>query len=187
MDINVAKGELRLREPRASDGAGLHALVASCPPLDANSVYCNLLQCTHFTDTSVVAERDGELVGAITGYLVPGREDTLFIWQVAVGARARGEGLASRMLDHIVGREYCAGVTHMETTVTEDNEASWALFQRFARNWEAPLERGVLFDRAQHFRGAHATEVLARIGPLQRSAVRKPAYASIAAREKKIA
>ncbi len=166
--MNESKADLCLREPRSEDGAALHALIEACPPLDLNSVYCYLLQCSHFAATSVVAERDGELVGAITGYLPPAQPDTLFIWQVAVSDKARGEGLARRMLNHIVDRDACAAVSFMNTTVTEDNAASWALFESFARGRDAALERSVMFDRESHFRGAHDTEFLARIGPFQR-------------------
>ncbi|TGD73025.1 diaminobutyrate acetyltransferase [Mangrovimicrobium sediminis] len=170
MDVNSAKHTVVLRQPRPEDGAALHALIAACPPLDENSMYCNLLQCTHFAATTVVAERDGELVGAISGYLPPASPDTLFIWQVAVSAQARGEGLARRMLNHIVERESCAGVRFMETTVTDDNAASWALFESFAHHWHAPLQRSVMFERSAHFGDSHDTEFLARIGPLQRPA-----------------
>lgn len=169
MNANSDKGELTLREPRPQDGAALHQLIEACPPLDLNSVYCYLLQCTHFSATSVVVERKGELVGAITGYLPPAQPDTLFIWQVAVSDKARGEGLARRMLNHIVDRDACDGVSFMETTVTDDNKASWALFESFARHRDAALERSVMFDREEHFRNAHDTEFLARIGPFQRS------------------
>lgn len=168
MDMTTRNDNILLREPKPTDGARLHSLIAACPPLDENSVYCNLLQCSHFAATTVVAERNGALVGAISGYLLPERPDTLFIWQVAVSEQARGAGLAVRMLDHIVQRDYCAGVSYMETTVTGDNEASWAMFQRFASNWGAQLARSVCFDRAEHFQGHHDTEFLARIGPLQR-------------------
>ncbi|MFV8819048.1 diaminobutyrate acetyltransferase [Haliea sp. E17] len=166
--MNVPKSALLLRKPQAQDGAALHALIEACPPLDLNSVYCYLLQCSHFAATSVVAERAGELVGAITGYRPPAQGDTLFIWQVAVSDKARGEGLARRMLNHIVDGEACAGVAFMETTVTDDNRASWALFESFARQREAPLQRSLKFDRETHFLGAHDSEYLARIGPFQR-------------------
>ena len=49
-----------LRMPRAEDGPAVTALIGSSPPLDVNSAYCNLLQCTDFRDTCVLAERDGE-------------------------------------------------------------------------------------------------------------------------------
>ncbi|TXS95481.1 diaminobutyrate acetyltransferase [Parahaliea maris] len=157
--------EITLRVPTAEDGSGVHHLIGRCPPLDTNSMYCNLLQCAHFAETSVAAVMGNELVGFISGYIIPGREDTLFIWQVAVGEKARGQGLAGKMLAHIVDRERCASVRFMETTITEDNEASWALFTGFAQRREAEMSRSVMFDRERHFGGDHASELLVRIGP----------------------
>ncbi|GAB3277852.1 diaminobutyrate acetyltransferase [Parahaliea aestuarii] len=157
--------EITLRVPVREDGNAVHQLIGCCPPLDTNSMYCNLLQCAHFADTSVAALMDGELVGFISGYIIPGRDDTLFIWQVAVGEKARGQGLAGKMLAHIVERQHCADVRFMETTITEDNAASWALFSRFAERREAEMSRSVMFDRERHFGGEHASELLVRIGP----------------------
>ncbi|MAT91549.1 MAG: diaminobutyrate acetyltransferase [Halioglobus sp.] len=163
-----------LRPPEATDGTALHQLVSACPPLDENSVYCNLLQCTHFAQTSVVAQAAGNLVGAITGYLVPARRDTLFVWQVAVAQAARGQGLAQRMLHHLIARAACSEVTHLETTVTGTNDASWALFEGFARDTGSELQRSPLFEQTTHFHGQHETEVLARIGPLPQFDQRQP-------------
>jgi L-2,4-diaminobutyric acid acetyltransferase len=163
---SIVSSNITLRTPERGDGAALHNLVAECPPLDENSLYCNLLQATHFADTCIAAEQAGHLVGFISAYLVPGRPETLFVWQVAVGPRARGQGLATRMLDGLLGRPRCRGVTHLETTVTASNEASWALFEGFARKHGAPLLRSTLFDRDADFDGAHDSEILARIGPL---------------------
>ena len=102
-----------LRRPESSDGAAVWELIRDCQPLDRNSLYCNLLQCDHFAATTVVAEQDGDVVGCISGYLVPARPDTLFIWQVAVGASARGQGLALRMLQHLLERPACRAVRFM--------------------------------------------------------------------------
>lgn len=62
---------ISLRTPVKDDGYRLHQLVAECPPLDPNSIYCNLLQCSHFAETGVAAEIDGDLVGFISGYIPP--------------------------------------------------------------------------------------------------------------------
>ncbi|MDO6461512.1 diaminobutyrate acetyltransferase [Granulosicoccaceae sp. 1_MG-2023] len=158
--------KISLRPPVAEDGAGVHKLITECPPLDTNSVYCNLLQCDHFAGTSVTAERSGRIVGFISGYRVPDRPHVLFVWQVAVSPRARGQKLASRMLQHILARPQNAGVTHIETTITKDNQASWSLFRRLARSFDAELKRNVKFCEEKHFNGQHETEYLATIGPL---------------------
>jgi len=141
-------------------------LIAECPPLDTNSAYCNLLQCTHFAETCVVAERDGALAGWISGYRLPAAPDQLFVWQVAVHASARGTGLGGRMLDHLIARAAADPVREILTTITEANAASWALFTSFARRHGARLARRPMFDRDAHFAGAHETEHLVSIGPL---------------------
>ncbi len=158
--------ELELRAPRAEDGYAVSELIAQCPPLDTNSEYCNLLQCTHFSGTSVAAFKRGELVGFISGYLTPENPKNLFIWQVAVGEQARGVGLATRMLKHILARPYCSDVSYMETSITKENEGSWALFEGVARKLDTDLNTSIMFDKERHFQGLHDTESLVRIGPL---------------------
>lgn len=160
-----AEHDLTLRIPSADDGPALHHLISSCPPLDRNSRYCNLLQVTHFADTAVVAESAGALVGSVTGYLQPRALDTLFVWQVAVHERARGRGLATRMLDEIVDRECCRDVRWLETTIDPGNAASWKAFEKFAAARGAATQQTLLFSRQHHFEGEHGDEVLLRIGP----------------------
>lgn len=161
---------IELREPNAADGADVSRLVANCPPLDRNSTYCNLLQCSHFSETSVAAFDNGQLVGFISGYRIPSQPETLFIWQVAVGETARGLGLASAMLKQIIDRPHNQNISHLETTITESNDASWMLFKRFARRCNSPFEQQIMFDRDEHFLGQHDTEFLLRIGPIERAA-----------------
>ncbi|GAA5524901.1 hypothetical protein Maes01_01460 [Microbulbifer aestuariivivens] len=161
----ACKSQVLLRKPASEDGAEVHRLISRCPPLDENSIYCNLLQATHFADTSVAAELDGQLVGFVSGYLIPARADTLFVWQVAVAEEGRGMGLAGRMIRDILARPHCQQVRYLETTITPDNKASWALFRGLARRLDAGLEESVMFDRERHFKGAHDSEMLLRIGP----------------------
>ena len=154
-----------LRLPKPEDGMNVFRLIEGCPPLDVNSSYCNLLQCSHFANTSVAAEQDGDIVGFISGYAIPERANTLFVWQVAVSERARGIGLASRMLAHILARPQCNGFRYLETTITEEDQASWALFRSFAKKQEADFQSSVWMDKETHFAGQHDSETLVRIGP----------------------
>lgn len=143
----------------------LHRLVHACPPLDANSTYCNLLQCSHFQNTSIAATRGGDLVGSVTGYSIPDRPDTLFVWQVAVHPSARGHGLARTMLRILLKRVATQGISFIETSITPGNEASVRLFTGFATEQRADMVRSVMFEQTLHFEGAHETEYLFRIGP----------------------
>ena len=148
------------------EGSAAFKLIAKCAPLDTNSLYCNLLQCSHFSGTSVAATYQGELVGFISAYLIPERPNTLFIWQVAVDTQVRGQGLATKMQQNILARAQCANVNTIETTITESNQASWALFNGLASKLNAQLHSSVMFDREQHLDNAHDTEMLVKIAPL---------------------
>lgn len=130
-----------------------------------------MLQCTHFADHCILAERAGadgrpEVVGWVSGYRPPSEPDAFFVWQVAVGAAARGAGLGRRMIEGLLARPSSAGVRHLLTTVTADNAASWGLFKGLAWRWDVPLGKSAFFEKGAHFDGAHDTEWLARIGPL---------------------
>ncbi|MFT7185064.1 MAG: L-2,4-diaminobutyric acid acetyltransferase [Pseudohongiellaceae bacterium] len=155
-----------LRPPILEDGMAVFRLIEKCPPLDTNSSYCNLLQCSHFANTSVLATAQSEVAGFISGHVIPERPDTLFIWQVAVAEKARGLGLASSMLNHILNRQYCENIAYLETTITKDNQASWALFKGLAKKLSADIQSSDWMDKDVHFSGEHETEVLVRIGPL---------------------
>ena len=152
-----------LREPRAEDGADIWELVRDCKPLDENSMYCNLIQCDHFRDTCVVAELDGEIVGWISGHILPRDPATLFVWQVAVSKKARGMGLGGKMLSDILDREICEGVSQVQTTITDDNDASWGLFRKFARVNGGDIDSEPHFTKARHFRDLHETENMVTI------------------------
>ncbi len=163
--------QVTLRQPESADGPRLHKLISECKPLDENSMYCNLLQCTHFSDTCVAAELDGDLVGFISGYIPPKQPDTLFVWQVAVHKKARGLGLAKRMLADLLKRDVTDEVKNIETTITPDNDASWAMFRGFAYKRGIPTETFILFDSRIHFAGEHTEEHLLRIGPFNRQQI----------------
>lgn len=157
----------RLRTPEPGDGPAVFDLIARCPPLDANSRYCNLLQCSHFAATSIIATAgaDGVVIGFVSGYRIPQCPDTLFVWQVAVDPAARGQGLGLHLLGNLLARSGLADICFLETTIGPDNRASWALFERLASTLSAAIATTTLFDSQRHFAGRHPDEVLLRIGP----------------------
>ena len=157
--------DITFRQPLLSDGLALNRLVAASPPLDGNSVYCNLLHCDHFAATAVAALRGDELIGFVSGYRLPGQNNVWFVWQIVVAAAARGQGLAQRMLQHALTRPALAGVTHIHTSITADNQASYATFTRLAKTLNCPLKTSPWLDSQTHFGGLHASEDLIVLGP----------------------
>ncbi|NOH96661.1 diaminobutyrate acetyltransferase [Vibrio sp. 99-70-13A1] len=155
-------------EPSAEDGDDVFSLIAACPPLDVNSSYCNFLQSSHFSRTCIIARSNGEIAGFISGYRKPDDPNTLFVWQVAVSPRFRGKGLAFKMLSELLNRDLLNTVTAVETTITEDNAASWALFKKLDAQNDQQGVVSTFLDEKTHFKGKHDTEYLYRI-PLNNS------------------
>ncbi|GGB68313.1 MULTISPECIES: diaminobutyrate acetyltransferase [Henriciella] len=158
---------IEISAPRSEDGAAVHDLVAACPPLDTNSLYMNLIQTTHFAQTCALARADGEVVAWVSGHIPPEEPDVYFLWQVAVGEKARGQRIAKRLVADIFSRPACSSVKYLKTTITPDNEASWGLFRSIARWLDAPLKEGAFFDKDRHFKGRHDSEILVTIGPFE--------------------
>ena len=163
--MSDSESPIVFRHPESTDGLAVHRLIEACPPLDTNSLSYNLLQVSHFGATACVALIDGEIAGSVTGYVPPAQPDTYFLWQVAVGEKARGRRLGRRMIAWLFAQPALADLRFLETTITEDNIASWKLFRGYAEQVRAPVEAEPLFERDRHFGGSHDTEMLVRIGP----------------------
>lgn len=155
--------ELILSQPCAEDGDGVAQLIADCPPLDINSSYCNFLQSTHFSKTCVIAKQGEKVAGFISAYVKPEQPSTLFVWQVAIGPDFRGQGLAFTMLSSLLERENLNSIDAVETTITKDNQASWALFNKLDRQHGMQGKVSKFLDEHKHFKGKHDSEYLYRI------------------------
>ena len=165
MSVQV-QHEVEIAAPRVSDGVGIRRLVAACEPLDVNSTYAYLLLCRHFSETCVRAGQAGQAVGFVSAYRPPGRDDVIFVWQVAVADAQRGRGLALRMLRELLARPAVRGCRYLETTVSPSNAASLKLFHRLAREIAAPVSEQGMFEEADFGDERHEREQLIRIGPI---------------------
>ncbi len=153
------------REPRIGDSRHIHNLIGNSRPLDLNSLYCYLLLADHFRKTCIVAERDGNILGFISAYLHPLKENTLFVWQVAVDETVRKQGVGSRMLEELLKRPELKFVSNLETTVNPSNRSSQSLFESFAKRLGVSCNMSILFSEDLFGDADHEAEILFRIGP----------------------
>lgn len=154
-----------IRTTTEQDGGALWNLVKTTGQLELNTSYCYLLMSKLFSQTTLVAELDGQLAGFVMAFQPPEQEDTLFVWQVGVHPAYRGRGLASRLLGALF--EVNPDHHYLEASVTPSNAASLALFRGFAKRRESRCEEGT-FLPSHCFPKQHETELLLRVGPLQR-------------------
>ncbi len=166
------KDGIIFRQPVPRDGIHIYALVDASKPLDLNSLYSYLLICTHHDTTSVVVEHNGAITGYISGYVHPKKDDTLFIWQVAVDKSMRKRGLAGKMILDILSRPGLEHIRFIETTVTPSNTASRGFFRNFASKLETECIETEYFTGEMFGGEDHEPEDLFRIGPFSSNTVR---------------
>jgi len=155
------------RHPDAADGKDLWEITKASGSLDLNSVYHYLIMCRHFGETSLVAERQGQVVGFVTAYIPPASLETIFVWQVAVDANERGQGLGVQLLTHVFENAHKMGAKYLDATITPSNRASIGLFTAAARSLDAPFVfEEEFFSAADFGKNVHEAEVLFHIGPI---------------------
>ncbi len=173
MKIISRNATVDLRTPKASDGLALWQLTRETEVLDLNSPYAYCLIGEHFAETSVVAEKDGEVVGFVSAYIPPQASNSIFVWQVGVAASMRQQGLALEMLHNLLRREACKNVQVLNTTITPSNTASRALFSSLAKRVNGSLQEHPDYFRSAWFPGeGHEAEALFSITPIQLSAIK---------------
>jgi L-2,4-diaminobutyric acid acetyltransferase len=141
-------------------------LVANRPYVGLNSQYTYFLLAKDFSDTCLVAECNGRIVGFSSGYLPPARTDIFFNWEVAVEEKCRGHGLQRTLLLSQLSR---SRVRFLEATVNPSNEASKKNYRALAQLLETKCLEQMLFDADAFEDGSHEAEVLFRIGPFHHS------------------
>ena len=153
------------RQPTVEDGPFIFDLVVRSKPLDVNSRYLYLLQCSHFANTCAVMESDGFVQAFISAYVLPEQLNTLFIWQIAVDASQRGKGIGSQLVNHLLKRVHLSNIQYIEATVNPSNNASRNLFKSLARKSNCDIQESMLFEAELFGEDAHEAEMLIRVGP----------------------
>lgn len=152
---------LSFRKPKIEDGIAIYTLIKQSPPLDLNSSYLYFLQATHFADTCLVAEMDGEIVGFVSAYFRPDSDDSLFIWQIAVSEKARGKGLGKQLIFNLIRNQTSRPIVRdVCCTISPSNQASQHLFKSFAEQHGLIIEKTPFLKEAHFGTEAHEEEDL---------------------------
>lgn len=152
------------RKPVTSDARSIYNLVKNNKPLDENSNYLYVLLCHQFSDTCIVAEIDSKIIGFMTGFISPKNSQTLFVWQAAVDAEYRNEGVAKKLVSNAL-ENAGSEIKYIEATVTFSNKASLKFLENLANDLKTSISLTPLFSSEVLGEG-HEPENLIRIGPI---------------------
>jgi L-2,4-diaminobutyric acid acetyltransferase len=156
---------LNISVPNLNDGQSIFELIKRCEPLDLNSSYLYFIQSHFFNNTCAVLKNKSDQIQAfVSGFIKPNDHKTLFIWQVAVDESMRGQGVAIRLIEFILKNNPL--ITHIETTVTKNNQASRKMFASLSTKLDTQMTEQVFLDKDKHFFNQHESEYLFRIGPI---------------------
>jgi ribosomal protein S18 acetylase RimI-like enzyme len=92
----------------------------------------------HFTDTSFAAERDGELIGFLVGFLSQSRPGEAYIHFVGVHPAERGRGLGRQLYQHFFAAAQTRGAVLVRAVTAPVNHGSI----RFHRQMGFAIEPG---------------------------------------------
>ncbi|HZW68716.1 MAG TPA: diaminobutyrate acetyltransferase [Pseudogracilibacillus sp.] len=158
---------IEFRKPTADDGKEMFRIVRESKVLDVNSEYSYLLWGKYFSDTSILAVSDNEVIGFISGFIPPDQADTLFIWQVAVDGSFKGHGIATKLIAQLLARvNKERSIEFIEATVTPSNIPSRRLFDGFAQKNNTKCVVSECFTEKQFSGEGHEAEFTFRIGPI---------------------
>jgi L-2,4-diaminobutyric acid acetyltransferase len=152
-----------LRTPETKDKGRVTAPVGTALPRDTRGISGTVVGQDAFHETSVLAEMNGELLGRITGYLLPYDPETLFIWHIEVSDAAPGTALSMRMLRHLLQQKSCAGVTRVQTVISSDDEAPWLQFRQFAGKQNTSMDIQPYYTQALEPHKRHENDNLVTI------------------------
>ena len=159
--------EFRIRNVVSQDIKEVYSLLtANRPYVGLNSRYTYFLLAKDFSDTCVVAEHKGKIVGFSSGYISPVKKDTFFSWEAVVHKDYRGNNLQKRML---LRQIEITRVKYFEGTVNPSNEASKRSFRGLAQLLETKCEERLLFSEDDFENDGHEPEILYRVGPIHQS------------------
>lgn len=151
--------DLDIRTCTPDDLQRVSRFVATCPPLEAHTGFTYWVTFNFWGETCFLATDGDEVAGYASGVGTGSSPDLIYIWQVGVAERYRGNGLSQLLISKVVETARRKGFRRANVSIAPDNTASLATFRRVATALGGELEKAgeVAFDDPE---GHRVEEVL---------------------------
>jgi L-2,4-diaminobutyric acid acetyltransferase len=157
--------KIKITFPTKKNGSAVAKLIRCCPTLDLNSTYHYLIQSHYFSKPCSIAFDNKKVVAFVSGFINSSKNNSLFIWQVAIDENYRGKELGIELIEFILNQN--KNLDSIETTVTKNNISSRRMFQKICEKYKSRISELILFDKEKDFANKHDSEMLIKIGPFK--------------------
>ena len=110
----------------------VYRFIGACGVLETYGAHFYRIVIRYFRDTCYLAERDGEILGFMWGFMSQTDPRTFFLWQIGVDPSTRGEGIGGRILEAAERELAERGCNRIELTIDPSNRPSQRLFEKGA-------------------------------------------------------
>lgn len=125
----MGKDRLMIYErPTINDVPAVVAIARKKKNLDRNSSYLYALHCLHFRDTSLVAKKDGKVVGFVIGYRIPKSPQIQFIWQYGLEQPFDSQDNVVELVSHMLRLEADKGLAGLDVSLDLAHHDALRLF-----------------------------------------------------------
>ena len=130
-----------IRNCREADVDEIRKFVKCSKPLDLHTAFTYWTLFKYFGDTCFVLEKEGRIIGFISGLLSSSQHGILYLWQIGIDPDDRGNRYAEILLKRMVEAARAKDCNGLQVTIAPENRSSYRLFSRFA------LEQGLAMDK----------------------------------------
>ncbi len=135
---------MEVREIRKNDLEKIIELIKQgIPYVLPYNVYVYWILQNYYSSTCKVVESEDKIIGYISG--IPSLDkETIFIWQLCVDIKHRGDGIGTMMIDSLVSEAKRLGYCNIQLSISDTNIASQTLFKSYAEKKSMEIyEKGI--------------------------------------------
>jgi phosphoribosylamine--glycine ligase len=121
---------IAVRSPNETEFMRIHRFVKSCDRMEKYPEHLYRIVLRYHGDVCFVAESKGRIVGFVMGMRSEREPEKIFIWEIGVNRKMRGQGVATRLLNAMESKALDMGCRRMEATIDPANRASYSLFEK---------------------------------------------------------
>ena len=119
---------MNIRSAVPEDYINFRNMAKNCSPLDIHTPYTYWVVGQFFSEGCFLLEDNEKIVGSI---MTVTKDDTVFIWQIAILAEYRGKGLSDMLYEAVYNYAKGKGIERIMLSIDPSNLNSLSAFRRF--------------------------------------------------------